>query len=70
MNHMHAVHEHNHTRILVSEVLCSLGGQETQNVPVTAMICAQIFWNADHSTVTLVTCGLFMSLMFVRVLIH
>ena len=28
------VHEHNHTRILVSEVLCSLGGQETQNVPM------------------------------------
>ena len=26
------VHEHNHTRILVPEVLCSLGGQETQNV--------------------------------------
>ena len=26
------VHEHNHTRILVPEVLCSLGGPETQNV--------------------------------------
>ena len=27
------VHEHNHTRILVPEVLCSLIGPETQNVP-------------------------------------
>ena len=25
------VHEHNHTRILVPEVLCSLVGPETQN---------------------------------------
>ena len=30
------VHEHNHTRILVSEVLCSLGGQDTENVSETA----------------------------------
>ena len=27
------VHEYNHTRILVPEVLCSLVGPETQNVP-------------------------------------
>ena len=25
------MHEHNHTHILVPEVLCSLGDQETQN---------------------------------------
>ena len=30
----HHMNEHNHTRILVSEVLCSLGDQETQNVSV------------------------------------
>ena len=29
------VHEHNHTRILVPEVLCSLVDPETQNVPST-----------------------------------
>ena len=30
--YIYPVHEHNHTRILVPEVLCSLGGPETQNV--------------------------------------
>ena len=30
---LYPVHEHNHTRFLVSEVLCSLVGPETQNVP-------------------------------------
>ena len=30
----YTVHERNHTRILVPEVLCSLGGQEAQNVPL------------------------------------
>ena len=33
---IYIVHEHNHTRVLVPEVLCSLEGQETQNVPTVA----------------------------------
>ena len=36
------VHEHNHTRILVPEVLCSLGGQETQNDPTAVVMTSMI----------------------------
>ena len=47
------IHEHNHTRILVPEVLCSLGGQETQNdmtttTTVTTAAAASIVSPPQH----------------------
>ena len=51
------VHEHNYTRILVPEVLCSLGGQETQNdTTMTATVAASIVTVALLGTFT---CTLF-----------